>query len=118
MLFVVACADVMAGRAGGVPGDVEPSVAGEQLVGERVTAEEIYEGLEAGGVLRAYVGGLSEQVLRVADAAHAPVHLSVAEAGVDDDGAYLLAGGFEQEAAAVGEVGHVLRRGDIVGMPV
>ena len=41
ILFVVTEADVVAGDAEGCPGDVEPAVAGEELVGEGVGLQEV-----------------------------------------------------------------------------
>jgi hypothetical protein len=42
---------------------VEPPVAGQELVGEVVTAQEVDEGLELRGVEGTDVGGLSELML-------------------------------------------------------
>ena len=53
----------MAGRGEGVPRDVKPVGAGEQLVGEVVMTEEIDQALELGRILRADVGGLADEVL-------------------------------------------------------
>lgn len=50
-LLVVADADEVAGLAGGIPGDVEPAVAGEELVGQGVMAQEVDEALELGRIL-------------------------------------------------------------------
>ena len=44
--FVVPNSDVVARRAKGCPGDVEPAGAGQQLVGIRAGAEEIHQALE------------------------------------------------------------------------
>ena len=41
MLLVITDADVVAGRAEGVPGDVEPGGGGQQLVGVVAGAEEV-----------------------------------------------------------------------------
>ena len=46
MLLVVADADIVARRGEGVPGDVEPVGAGEELVGEGVMTEEVNQQLE------------------------------------------------------------------------
>ena len=64
-LFVVAEADVVAGCGVGVPGDVEPGGAGQELVGIFATAEECDKALELLRVLGTDVGGLAKQVLRV-----------------------------------------------------
>ena len=53
----------MAGLGEGVPGDVEPAGARQQLVGVRRGLEEIHEALELGWVFRADVGCLAAEVL-------------------------------------------------------
>ena len=53
----------MAGLFEGVPGDVEPAVAGEELVSERVVFQERYQALELGRILGSDVGSLTLQVL-------------------------------------------------------
>jgi len=53
----------VAGLAGGVPGDVEPAGAGEELVGVFTTAEERDETLELLRVAGADVGGAALKVL-------------------------------------------------------
>ena len=95
MLFVISYPDVVSGDAEGSPGDVEPPVAGEELVGQIVSLEEGHEALELLRVLGADVGGLAEEVLRVTDTPHEGVNARVAEAGVDQDGADHLSGGFQ-----------------------
>ena len=62
-LFVVIDADIMAGRGKRVPRDVEPTVAGQQLVGEGVGFKEVDEALELSRIFGADVGGLAEEVL-------------------------------------------------------
>lgn len=79
----------MAGRREGRPGDVEPTGAGEQLVGLRVVLQEVYQLLKLGWVARTDVGGLPEQVLRASDATHLAVYYFVAITRVDDDGPHL-----------------------------
>ena len=70
--------------------------------------------LKLGGVLGADVGSLAEKVLGVSDATNEGVDARVAEAAVDDDGAADgLAGGLQQQAAAIDHVGHLLRRGNV-----
>lgn len=49
----------MAGLGEGVPRDVEPAGARQQLVGIGAGLEEIHEALELRGVLRADVGSLT-----------------------------------------------------------
>ena len=85
LLLVVAEADEVAGLAGGVPGDVEPAGAGEELVGVFTTAEERYQALELRRVPWADVGGLAEHVLGILDTANEGVDTLVAVAGVDED---------------------------------
>ena len=75
----------MVGRGEGIPGDVEPGGARQQLVGIGAGLEEIHEALELRGVLRADIGSLTAEVLRTADATHQAVHPVVAEARVHDD---------------------------------
>ena len=62
-LFVVADKDVVAGLGEGVPGNVEPVGAGEELVGEVVVAQEVDEPLELCWIFRANVGGLTDEML-------------------------------------------------------
>ena len=115
MLLVVADADEVTGLARGIPGDVEPAVAGKELVGERMVAQEVDEMLELGRILGADIGCLTSFVLRVGDAAHLAVYRLVAEAGADEDGTtYGLPCGLQQVAAAIGHVIHVLAGGDVV----
>ena len=96
-------------RAEGIPGDVKPAVAGQELVGIFTTAEERDQTVELGGVLGADVGSLANEVLGVLDTANKGVDARVAEAAGDDDGtAYGLAGRLQQQAAAIDYVGHVL----------
>ena len=95
ILFVITNSDVVTGWDEGTPRDVEPAGAGEELVGQIVSLEEGHEALELLRVLGADVGGLAEEVLRVADATHEGVDARVAEAGVDQDGADRLSGRFQ-----------------------
>ena len=80
----------------------------------RATSEKVDEVLELGWVLGMDVGGLADEVLGVLDAANEAVDPTVAEAGVDDDGADLKAGRLQEHQAAVGY--HDLHRGDVVGV--
>ena len=77
----------MAGRGEGVPGDVEPAAAGEELVGELPGLEEIDQPLELGRVFGTDVGGLAEEVLGVFDTVDLAVDGLATESGIDDDGA-------------------------------
>ena len=83
--MVVSEADEVSGLGEGIPGDVEPGGARQQLIGEGRGLEEIYEALELCWVLRADIGSLTAEVLRTADATHQAVHPVVAEARVHDD---------------------------------
>ena len=111
VLFIISYPDVVSRDAEGVPRDVEPPVAGEELVGEFVSLEEGNEALELLRILGADVGGLAEQVLRVTDSTHEGVDARVAETGVDEDGTDCLSGGFQEHQTAVGHVRHVLHGG-------
>ena len=95
---------------------MEPTGASEELVGQIVSLEEGHEALELLRVLGADVGSLAEKVLRVADATNEAVDAGVAVARIDDDGAYHLAGGFQEHQAAIGHVRHVLHGGLVVGV--
>ena len=95
----------------GIPRDVEPAVAGQELVGIRTGAKEVDQKLELPRVLGADVGRLAREVLRVADTTHMAVDILVAEAGVDEDGTDHLPGGLQQHQAAIGHVRHVLHGG-------
>ena len=98
------------------PRDVEPAGAGEQLVGQFVSLEEVHKALELAGVLGANVGSLALQMLRVANATDQGVDTGVAVAGIDDDGTDHLAGGLQEHQAAIGHVRHVLHGGLVVGV--
>ena len=82
----------MAGRGEGVPGDVKPGGAGEELVGEVVVAEEVDKALELSRIFGTDVGGLAEKVLGVTDTADLAINSLVTEARIDDDGAYFETG--------------------------
>ena len=99
-----------------IPRDMEPAGGGEQLVGVVAGAEIVDKALELAGVLGANVGSLAEEVLRVLDATDEGVDARVAEAGVDEDGADHLAGGLQEQQAAIGHVHHVLHGGLVVGV--
>ena len=115
MSFVVTDADIMSGNAKWTPGDVEPAGAGQELVGQGVVAQKIDEQLELGWILGTDVGGLALKMLRVLDTANLCVHLTIAEAAVDQDGAADgFSGGFQQVATAIGHVGNLLDGGDVL----
>jgi len=76
--------------------------------------EKVDQLLEPGGVLGADVGSLANEVLRVPDTANKGVDARVAEAAGDDDGTTNgLAGGLQQQAAAIDHVGRLLRRRNV-----
>ena len=103
----------MAGLGEGVPGDVEPGGAGEELVGEGVGFEEVDEALELDRIFRADVGGLAEKVLGIANAPYPAIDGLATEARINDDGSYFEAGWLQQHQAAIGHVDHVLHRWDV-----
>ena len=106
-------ADVVAGAGEGGPGNVEPAVAGEQLVGVGVCPQERHEEVELCRVPRSDVGCLTGEVLRILDTSDPPVHLLVPVPGVDDDGSDVQPGRFQQLKASVGQVGYILLGGDV-----
>ena len=111
---VVSYPDDVSGLGEGVPGDVEPAGARQQLVGVRRGLEEIHEALELSRVARADVGSLAEKVLRVTDTTHEGIDSRVAEAGVNKDGTGYFSGRLQEHQTAVGHVRHVLHGGFIV----
>jgi len=115
-LFVIPDSDEVAGEGEGIPGNVEPAGAGEELVSQIVSLEEVHEALELAGVLGADVGSLALQMLRVANATDQGVDARVAVAGIDDDRADHLAGGLQEHQAAIGHVRHELHGGLVVGV--
>jgi len=108
--FVVPDADEVAGWREGIPRDVEPAIAGEELVGEGVLVKELHEALELRGIARTDVCSLPCQVLRVCHTPYPLVHLFAPEARIDKDGTYQLSGRFQQQVTAVGHVHHRLQR--------
>jgi hypothetical protein len=95
---------------------MEPAGAGQELVGVRIGAEEVYKFRELLRVTRANVGSLAKEVLRALDATDEGVDARVAVAGIDDDGTDHLAGGLQEHQAAIGHVRHVLHGGNVVGI--
>ncbi len=106
----------MSGLAEGIPRDVEPAVASQELVGIGAGAKEVDKALELLGVARADVGSLALQVLRALNATNEAVDAGVAVARIDDDGADKLAGGLQEQQASIGHVRHVLHGGLVVGV--
>ena len=113
-LLVVPDADIMAGVGEGSPGDVEPTIAGEQLVGVFMVAEEVDQALELLRVLGPDVDSLAQQVLRVTDTANQGIDAGIAETGVDDDGPHLRAGWLKQMLTTVDHGGKLVDGGDVV----
>ena len=116
LLFVIPNPDIMARWTEGAPRNVEPAVAGQELVGIRAGAEEVHQTLELARILGADVGSLTKQMLRVLDTTDKRVDARIAEAGIDDDRANHLSGWLQQHQATVGHVCHVLHGGLVVGV--
>ena len=87
LLFVVANPDEVSGRGEGVPGDVKPVGACQELVGVLPVLQEVHERGELRRIFRPDVSGLADEVLRAADTTNLAVHSLATEAGIDDDGA-------------------------------
>ena len=104
----------MAWRGEGSPGDVEPTRAGEQLVGIFPVLQEVHEHRELRRIFRADIGSLTDKVLGVAHSSNLAVHGLTTETRVDDDGSHHEPSRFQQHVAAIGHVDHVLCRGDIL----
>ena len=114
LLLVVIDADEVAGRSEGRPGDVEPTGAGEELVGKDLGFQERDQSLKLVGGFGADVGSAALKVLGVLDTANESVDTRIAEAAGDDDGtAYGLAGRFQEHQTAIDHVGHLLRRRNV-----
>ena len=94
----------MARDAEGFPGDVQPAVASQKLVGQFVSFQEIYQMLELNGVLGTDVGSTALKMLRVLDPTYTAVHIGITETGVDDDRANHLAGRFQQVTTTIHHV--------------
>ena len=59
---------------------MEPVGAGQELVGEGVSAEEVDQPLELGRILRTDISGLADEVLRIVDASDLSIDCLAAEA--------------------------------------
>jgi len=94
-LFIMPNSNVMPGRIKRIPRDVKPAVSCQELVGVFTGAEAVDKPLELARVLGTDVGSLAELVLGVTDTTNESVDTRVAEAGVDDNGPDLAAGGFQ-----------------------
>ena len=107
----------MTGLGKGVPGKVEPTVAGEELVGVLADLQELHELPELGWVARADVGSTALKVLGASDTPYPPIDSLATEAGIDDDGAADgLSGGFQQVATTVDHVGNLLYGRNVLGV--
>ena len=84
-LFVVADADVAAGRGERIPGNMEPVGAREELVGEGVGLEEVDQALELSRIFGADVSSLTNQVLGVAHTADFAIDGLITEPRVDNN---------------------------------
>ena len=84
----------MAGLGEGVPGKVEPTIAGEELIGKGVSFKEVDEALELSWILGTDVGSLADKVLRVAYTPYSAIDVLRTETGIDNDRANNLAGRF------------------------
>ena len=115
-LFIIPYSDIIPRLAEGIPRDVEPAVASQELVGIGAGAKEVDQKLELERVLGANIGSLTKEVLRTFDATDEGVDARVAVAGIDDDGADKLAGGLQEQQAAIDHVHHVLHGGLVVGV--
>ena len=80
LLLVIPYPNVVAGRGEWIPGDMEPAVAGQELVGEVVGFKEVDEALELNRILGTDIGGLAEEMLGIADAPYHIIDSLVTEA--------------------------------------
>ena len=77
---VIPYTDIVAGWGERAPGDVEPAVAGEELVGMLTLLEEFHQTPEPSRIFRSDVSRLTDEVLGIVDTANKMVHPTVAEA--------------------------------------
>ena len=105
---------MMSGLGKGLPGDMEPAVAGQELVGIFPRFEEIHQSLELIRILWADVGSLTKKVLGVLDTTYLAVDLGITIAGIDDDGADDQPCRFQQLITAVGQIDDILHRRDVL----
>jgi len=104
----------MTGWREGIPGDVEPAIACEQLVGVFADLQEFNEIPELRGVLRPDVGSLTEKVLGSTDTPYPLVDFGISEPRVDDERSCYDSCRFEQQMAAVGQIDDDLHRWDVL----
>ena len=112
--FVIPDANIMSGRAEGIPGYVQPALTRQQLVGMFAILEKFDEALELDRIFRADVSSLTYQMLGVTDTAHQMVHGLTTEPGVDDDGADGLSGWLQQHEATAVDVHDIRKRGEVI----
>ena len=112
--FVIPYPDVVAGRGEWIPGDVEPAIAREQLVGVFADLQEFDELPELRWIFRTDVGSLAEKVLGIADTPYLLVDFRIAEARVDDERSGYDSCRFEQQMAAIGQIDDNLHRRDVL----
>ena len=86
----------------GVPGDVEPACAGQELVGVFPVLEELHKFGELRRIFRADIGSLTDEVLGVLHATNLAVYSLTTETRIDDDGPHDESRWFQQLMAAVG----------------
>ena len=114
ILLVVAEADVVAGSSEGIPGDVEPGGASEELVGQGVVLEEVDETLELSRVFGTDVSGLADKVLGIANAPYPAIDGLITKARIDDDRANDQSCWFQQLMTAISQIRHDLHRGNVL----
>ena len=113
---IVTDADIVAGLGERVPGDMQPVVARQQLVGVLPLLEEVHKRLELRRVFRADVGSLTDKVLGVADTAHLAIHGLATETRIDDDRPHYEPRRLQQLMTAISQICHDLHRGDVLGV--
>ena len=74
ILFVIPDADKVAGWGEGIPGDVKPARARQELVGVLPILQERHEFGELFGILRTDIGSLADEVLGIAYTPYLLVH--------------------------------------------
>ena len=114
LLCVIANPNIMSCLGEGVPRDVKPTIAGQELVSIGTDLQELHQMLELGRIFRSDVGSLTNEVLRVLHTAHSTVYICITEARINDDGTQDLAGRFQQQMTAISQIHHDLHRGNIL----
>ena len=105
----------MAGLTEGSPGDVEPALAGEKLVGLFVDHQKRDEALKLCWVFWADVGGTALKVLGGPDATDERVYPDASETAIDDDGtADSLSGRLQEHQATEGQIDNCLHWRNVV----